>query len=353
LRKVSGSSTASSSTYNASPSGSRTSRRRSNSLASDSRVHDLEAELASLRQNGGSSLELDALKTQLATAKRELNKAINEKIWVESKAKKEVDAVKDLLENANYELDGLRRDLEDGGSISRKEMEQRQKVWEGERADLVVKIQDLEGLVADGKARLRELQSAANEAERAREELEQERSKSAPTSTTPDHSEELSRLSEEVRSLQAELVRARAQSPPSSSAPTSSSSELTIRRLERNLDKARRDTEALEESLNQAEEENQALRTRIPLPSSPGLKADDGKVVQLEMDNERLQSEVSQLQDQVRSLRGGLATLQASLAKAQEAEEALGRVQGTLLDKEVAWNTERQVSYFCLVEVVD
>jgi chromosome segregation ATPase len=344
---------ASSSTYNASPSGSRTSRRRSNSLASDSRVHDLEAELAAFRQNGGSSVELDALKTQLATAKRELNKAINEKIWVESKAKKEVDAVKDLLENANYELDGMRRDLEDGGSISRKDMEKRQKDWAGEKAELGVKIQDLEGLVAEGKARLSELQSAANEAEHLREELEQERSKPAPISTAPDHAEELSRLSEEIRSLQSELVRARAQSPPSSSAPTSSSSELTIRRLERNLDKARRDTEALEESLNQAEEENQALRTRIPLPNSPGLKADDGKVAELEVENERLQGEVSNLRELVRSLRGDLVTLQASLTKAQEAEEALERVQGTLLDKEAAWNTERQVRYSYLPQVLD
>jgi chromosome segregation ATPase len=344
---------ASSSTYNASPSGSRTSRRRSNSLASDSRVNDLEAELASLRQNGGSSVEVDALKTQLATAKRELNKAINEKIWVESKAKKEVDAVKDLLENANYELDGMRRDLEDGDSISRKEMEKRQKVWEGERAELGTRIQELESVVEDGKARLSELQSTANEAERLRRDLEQERSKVAPISTTADHSEELSRLSEEVRSLQSELVRARAQSPPTSSAPTSSSSELTIRRLERNLDKARRDTEALEESLNQAEEENQALRTRIPLPDSPGSRADNGKVVELEVEKQRLQGEVSLLQEQVRSLRGDLATLQASLTKAQEAEKALERVQGTLLDKEAAWNTERQVSYSYLPQMLD
>jgi len=340
---------ASSSTYNASPSGSRTSRRRSNSLASDSRVHDLEAELASLRQNGGSSVELDALKTQLATAKRELNKAINEKIWVESKAKKEVDAVKDLLENANYELDGMRRDLEDGGSVSRKEMEKRQKVWESERAELGSRIRDLEGLVEDGKARWSELQSAANEAGHLREELDKERSKATPIAGMPDHSEELSRLSEEVRSLQAELARARAQSPPSSSAPTSLSLELTIRRLERNLVKAVRDTEALEKSLNQAEEENQALRTRIPLPDSPTSRADNGKVMELEVENERLQGEVSNLQDQVKSLRGDLSTLQASLAKALAAEEALERVQRALLDEEAAWNTERQVSFSYLM----
>jgi len=338
-----------SSTYNASPSGSRTSRRRSNSLASDSRVHDLEAELASLRQNGGSSVELDALKTQLATAKRELNKAINEKIWVESKAKKEVDAVKDLLENANYELDGMRRDLEDGGSISKKDMEKRQKVWEGERAELGLRIQGFEGLVAYGKTRLSELQSAADEAEHLREELDKERSKATPIPTTPDHSEELSRLSEEVRSLQAELARARAQSPPSSSAPTSLSLEVKIRRLERNLVKAVRDTEALEKLLNQAEEENQALRSRIPLPDSPTSRPDNGKVMELEIENERLQGEASNLQDQVKSLRGDLSTLQASLAKAQAAEKALERVQRTLLDKEAAWNTERQVSFSCLM----
>jgi chromosome segregation ATPase len=292
--------------------------------------------------NGGAA-EVDALKTQLATAKRELNKSINEKISLESKAKKEVDAVKSLLEDANYELDGLRRELDDGGSISRKEMEKKHKVWDGERAELAKKVQDLERTIGDGKAELVELRSAADEVDRLRDELDQARSR-PPVSTSPDHSEELSRLSGEVTSLQAELVRARAQtSPSSSSAPFSSSADLTIRRLERKLDKAQRDAEALEESLNQAEEENQALRSRIPLLSSPGSKADDGRFMELEVENERLQDDVVQLGNQVHSLRRDLESLQASHAKALELEEALQLVQVVAQEKEAAWDTERKV----------
>lgn len=252
--------------------------------------------------------------------------------------------MKNLLEDANYELDGMRRDLEDGGSISRKELEKKQKVWEGERAELGGRVKDLEKAVADGKTRLSELQSAAEEAERLREEMDHERSKAAPISATPDNSDELSRLSEKVVSLQAELVRARAQTPPSSTAPSSSSADLTIRRLERKLEKAQRDTAALEETLREIEEENQSLRTAIPLPVSPGLKADNGRGLELEMDNERLQDEVSQLQEQVRSLSDDLEKLRTSLVESQEAKDALQGVEQSLRDKEANWNTERTVS---------
>jgi len=342
LRKISGSSAGSSSTYNASPTSSRTSRRRSNSLSTDNRVNDLEAEIASLRLNGG-AMEVDALKTQLATARRELNKVINEKISFESRAKKEVDAVKSLLEDANYELAGMRREIEDGGSVSRIEVEKKEKFWDGERAELASKVHDLERTVAAGKAELGDLRSSASGVDRLRNELQQARS-AATHPAMSDPTDEISRLSEEVRSLQAELIQARAQTSPSTFAPTSSSADLTIRRLERKLDKAQRDAEALEESLNQAEEENQALRTRIPLPDSPGLKADSGRAIELESDNERLHVEVLELKGQVTSLRAELKTLQTTHAEAENAEKKLKLIQETLHNKEAAWNTEREVS---------
>ena len=300
---------------------------------------DLEAEISVLRQNAGSPIEIDSLKTQIANARRDLNKAINEKITVESKARKDVDAVKSLLEDANYELEGLRRELEDGGDGTKKELEKKQKMWESERSELVGKVKELEALVATGKAELVELRSAANEAERLKEELDQARSLQA-AAPTPDHSGEINRLTEEVASLQAELTRAQSQTPTL----TTSSTDLTIRRLERKLEKAQRDTEALEESLDKAEEENQALRSHIPLPGSPGMKPGDGRMVELEADNERLQDEVTHLQAQIRGLRGELDQLQATAAKAEQAEIDLRELQDGLQSKEADWDVERKVS---------
>ena len=300
---------------------------------------DLEAEISVLRQNAGSPIEIDSLKTQIANARRDLNKAINEKITVESKARKDVDAVKSLLEDANYELEGLRRELEDGGDGTKKELEKKQKMWESERSELVGKVKELEALVATGKAELVELRSAANEAERLKEELDQARSLQA-AAPTPDHSGEINRLTEEVASLQAELTRAQSQTPTL----TTSSTDLTIRRLERKLEKAQRDTEALEESLDKAEEENQALRSHIPLPGSPGMKPGDGRMVELEADNERLQDEVTHLQAQIRGLRGELDQLQATAAKAEQAEKDLRELQDGLQSKEADWDVERKVS---------
>ena len=300
---------------------------------------DLEAEISVLRQNAGSPIEIDSLKTQIANARRDLNKAINEKITVESKARKDVDAVKSLLEDANYELEGLRRELEDGGDGTKKELEKKQKMWESERSELVGKVKELEALVATGKAELGDLRSRASEAERLRGELDQARSLQA-AAPTPDHSGEINRLTEEVASLQAELTRAQSQTPTL----TTSSTDLTIRRLERKLEKAQRDTEALEESLDKAEEENQALRSHIPLPGSPGMKPGDGRMVELEADNERLQDEVTHLQAQIRGLRGELDQLQATAAKAEQAEKDLREFQDGLQSKEADWDVERKVS---------
>jgi chromosome segregation ATPase len=342
IRKISGSS---SSSYNlASPSSQRSSRRRSTSLSSDTRVQDLEAELSLLRQTAGSN-EVESIKTQLATVKRELDKAINEKIAIESKARKEVESIRNQLYDANFELDGIRRDMEDGGSVSKQDLEKRQKAWEGEKAELAATVKDLERVVADGKLELGELRDAADEVQRLRQELDSERSKQvivAPIAV--DHTEELARLTGEVTSLQAELARAKASTPPSSAVANTSSADLTIRRLERKLDKAQRDAEALEESLNQAEEENQALRSRVPLPGSPGKKVDDGRVMELEVDNENLQAEVSQLRNQVQSLRDDLEILQAAHARAEQAEQALQTAQGDIGSEEVAWRAERKVS---------
>lgn len=295
-----------------------------------------------LRQNAGSpALEVDGLKTQLANVKRELNKAINEKIAIESRAKKEVENVKSQLEDANFELDNVRRDLEDGGSISKKEVEKRQRSWEGEKAELVVKVRDLERVVAESNEEISIMKTSAADFTRIQAKLDLERSKPPSSSPAADASAEIARLTEEVASLQQDLVRARAHTP--SSVSSSSSSDLTVRRLERKLEKAQRDAEALEESLNQAEEENQALRSRVPLPGSPNRKANDCKLVELGEENEKLQNELAELRSELDVLQSQLQEGRSAQAAAEHAPKAAEAACLDLQKRADIWTAERQV----------
>jgi len=74
------------------------------------------------------------------------------------------------------------------------------------------------------------------------------------------------------------------------------------------------------------------------------MKPGDGRMVELEADNERLQDEVTHLQAQIRGLRGELDQLQATAAKAEQAEKDLRELQDGLQSKEADWDVERKVS---------
>ena len=117
-----------------------------------------------LRQAAGSpAIEIDGLKTQLANVRRDLNKAINEKMALEAKSRKDIEAVKNQLDDANFELDNMRRDLEDGGSVSKKDMEKQKKSWEGERQEMQVKIGRSETVAKERQSEINDLKSELTE----------------------------------------------------------------------------------------------------------------------------------------------------------------------------------------------
>lgn len=336
---------------------SSTGRRRSTSLSTDNRVKDLEAELTALREAAGSpAAEIDGLKTQLANVKRDLNKSINEKMALEARAKKDVDAVRSQLDDANFELDAMRRDFEDGGSVSKKEVERQKKAWDGEKRELQVKLGKLESQVQDRQTELESLKSVSEEVVRLTEELDRERSFKASAQAAsvpvPFDTAELERLNSEIDSLRVELAQARAaQHTASASTTSTTSSDLTVRRLQRQLEKAQRDIEALEESLDQSEEENQALRSRVPLPGSPSLRAEDGRAVQLEIDNSDLRSKIQSLQSTIETLRVEIETLENAASGLRGLQPQVESLQAELKEKDVMLTETREKSTVSVIFV--
>lgn len=301
-----------------------------------------------MREAAGSpAAEIDGLKTQLTNVKRDLNKAINERMALEARARKDVEAVQGQLDDANFELDALRRDMDDGGnSVSKKEVDRQRRAWDGEKQELQAKIVKLEGTAKDHEEEIGRLRSAADEVDRLNSLLADERAKpkSVPAPASPVNHAEVDRLTDEVATLRLDLAQARSQAA-GHSAP-SAPSDLSVRRLQRQLEKAQRDIEALEQSLDQSEEENQALRSRVPLPGSPGLKADDGRVMALEADNDELRAEIHQLRetlaaaqtelDTMRSARDQLETVQAELEGLKlEVEQSGIALRAADVEKEV------------------
>lgn len=329
-----------------------TSRRRSTSLSLDPRVKDLEAELATLRLAAGSpAMEIDGLKTQLGNVRRDLNKAINEKMALEAKSRKDIEAIKGQLDDANFELDNMRRDVEEGGSVSKKDVEKQKKSWEGERQELQMKIGKLESSIKERQSEVHDLQSSAEEASRLQMELEQERSRKATVITpAPVDTSELNRLQSKIAELQTELTQARSTATSSTSTAQPTTSDLQVRRLQRELEKARRDITALEQSLEQSEEENQSLRTYVPLPGSPGRgKVDDGRVMKLETENEDLRAQLESLRETLESLRVELENLQNVNAGLSHLQPLVESLRAEVMQKDESIQTMREESQVSLI----
>jgi DNA repair exonuclease SbcCD ATPase subunit len=239
--------------------------------------------------------------------------------------------------------------------VSKKDVEKQKKSWEGERQELQLKIGKLETIATERQSEINDLQSSAEEASRLAMELEQERSRKAPAPapTLGVDTTELNRLQLKVAELQTELTQARNASTSSTTATQSTTTDLQVRRLQRELEKARRDISALEQSLEQSEEENQSLRTYVPLPGSPGrAKMDDGRTMQLESENENLRAELESLKQTMATLRIELESLQsanAGLAGLQPQLEALKAEAAQKEDSIRAMREESQVSYVSLL----
>lgn len=299
-------------------------------------------------------MEIDGLKTQLANVRRDLNKAVNEKMALEARSRKDIEAIKGQLDDANFELDNMRRDVEEGGSMSKKDVERQRKSWEGERQELQMKIGKLESSIRERQSEIDELRSTAQEASRLAVELEEERARKAPvTAPAPVDTAELNRLQSKVAELQTELIRARNTTTSTTTTAQPTTSDLQVRRLQRELEKARRDITALEQSLEQSEEENQSLRTYVPLPGSPGRgKADDGRIMQLESQKEDLQAELESLKETLASLRAELEDLQSVNADLSQLQPQMDGLRAEVMQKDGSIQAMKEETQVCRPSVL-
>jgi DNA repair exonuclease SbcCD ATPase subunit len=312
-------------------------------LSSSTRIQDLESELESLRSSSSSSLDIEKLRTQLANAKRELDKLTNAKLAQEKSSKKEIDDLKSRLDDANYELEDRRREGGGAGG-SNKEIESGKK----EIALLKGKMQGLEEEVKARTEKVQQLETklakletvgdALAEEKRRTAELQQAISTALPSSPNPD-------LLERINLLENQLAEARAQ-------PLSSTSSLPaaaqIRRLERELEKIRRELVTAEEEIEKLDIENLALKANKALPGSPGSKSamlpavDAERVLELEMKVEELEAELLKGQEvgvETAKFKAAVEEAQKALASAKaEAEDARSRARDLENDLAVSFS---------------
>lgn len=282
--------------------------------------------------SGPSSNEIDNLKNQLANVRRDLNKAINEKIALEGKTKKEVEAVRTQLDDANFELDALRMDMQGGGGVSKSGVEKMKKAWDGERAELSQKVKEVQLVVEEQKREIEVLVKKAQRVDDLQNQLEV--AASASSGGTDSDSDQAAALKKRITILEEEIAQAR--STTATSAPAGPS-DFAMRRLQRQLDQATREKKELEEAYEKSEEENYALKSRLPLPSSPVLKAvtiqpvDEARIDELEMAVQNMTAEKVDMGSTLQAVRAELVQkveeLSAAHAQLEDVQAVLQEVR--------------------------
>ena len=275
---------------------------------------DLEAEIVNLQASlGASNAELAAMQSQLASVKKEKMKLENEKMMGERLAKKDLEELRARFEDANYELEDWRRSTEGGakeemekvrneGKIEMKNLKEKLEKDVQEKSTL---IQNLEAKVS----RLGDLEIALEKERKIKSELE----RAMPLSIqTPASSDESAALTEKIATFEAELTAARFEGETTQAGVA----DRTIRKLQRELESARRDNQALGEQVDDLHERNHSLTTRIPLPesqmSSPKLisSVESAQLAAVEAQVVTLEAELEQrqrmTQEEVRNLESQL-----------------------------------------------
>ena len=246
-----------------SPARCRGSRRRSASASGNARTSDLEAEVETLKTAlDASNAELATLHTQVGSIKKDKMKLENEKIVSERSAKKEIEEMRSKLEDATYELADWRSCGHEGGN--REEMEKVKKAAQVEMSDLREELEkEIEqkskafGQMEKKLAELEQLELTLRAEQQAKEDIIRDRSVTSPDTRSPLSTQT---LNQRIVDLEAELAATTMSVPVDNKA---------LRKLQRELDSARRDNKALEDQIDELHERNQALMTRVPLPASP------------------------------------------------------------------------------------
>lgn len=286
------------------------SRRRSTSLSAGSdaslleRIKELEAELTALRSNEGvSSVEVDSLKSQLASVRKELDKVTNAKLALERIAKNDIEGLKSRLEDANYELEDWRRE---GGDGSKKEIERIKKQAHAELHQLVAKVESLQEEVKEKVRTIERLEFSAERIPELEAALEQERAATLQqASRIPlDDSDTAEQMQKTISNLEAELAQARSAPVSTSSSTSSLSLDKPTRQLQRELKTLQAQIKTMEEELQAQDEEILRLKGAVPLPGSPKMSpapsVDLSRLLALEQDLETAQASVHVLDETIR-----------------------------------------------------
>ncbi|WVQ84313.1 hypothetical protein IAT38_006465 [Cryptococcus sp. DSM 104549] len=296
--------------------------------------------------------QVDTLKTQLAASKRELDKAVNEKLAVEISARKKAERLESELEEAKGELEYYR--YPSGGADS-KELEKIKKAAQAEKEELSRQLVEKEAEVEKKSEEVKKLGKRVEMVEELERELEKERQArselEAATPVAQANSDEASAA--RIRALEAELVKAR--SSTSSTAISTKAGDSELRQVRRELQKALRDKDYLEilvkendELLAEKDEEISRMRTAIPLPASPvlGATGDGGMVAALEEEKAALTAELEkqaeEFQVEIREIKGKLEAKSKELLEARKKEEGLQALQAKSQDDVAAATAARE-----------
>ncbi|OCF38163.1 hypothetical protein I316_00387 [Kwoniella heveanensis BCC8398] len=241
--------------------------------------------------------QVNSLREQLASKKRDLDKSVNEKLAVEIAAKKKTERLENELDDVKGELEFYRANEGGGGG---KEVEKVKKAMQAEKEHMQTQLRAKEEEITQRTTELQkmikvtervsELEAQLEQEQHARQQLQESTSATAPVARQ-DHSESLAK----VESLEAEVAKLRAQSLSGSS----KAADVDLRQIRRELQKAVRDKEYLEslvkendELLAEKDEQIDRLKTAIPIPGSPTLAPrDDGRFSELEEEIATLQQE--------------------------------------------------------------
>ncbi|KAK8853159.1 hypothetical protein IAR55_003860 [Kwoniella newhampshirensis] len=323
----------------ASPSRSK-GKRRSMSVSAAEDVRELET-------------QVDALKEQLVNAKRDFDKAVNEKLAVEMSTRKKTERLENELDEVRGELNYYRN--ADDGTDS-KELERVKKTAQAEKEELSRKLREKEAEVekkAEEVARLEKksemLDSFEAELERERQTRQLLEAEAASAISIPLADED---SLAQIRQLEAELTKARSAS--NSSVTTSKAGDSELRQVRRELQKAIRDKEYLDslvkendELLAEKDEEITRLKTAIPMPGSPSLgpAMTDDSVAALQEERKtlhaRLEEEGEKHLLEIRSIEEQLEEKTKQLDDARSSESDLRRQQQRHQDDVEALTSKR------------
>ncbi|OCF44582.1 hypothetical protein I317_01469 [Kwoniella heveanensis CBS 569] len=241
--------------------------------------------------------QVNSLREQLASKKRDLDKSVNEKLAVEIAAKKKTERLENELDDVKGELEFYRANEGGGGG---KEVEKVKKAMQAEKEHMQTQLRAKEEEITQRTTELQkmikvtervsELEAQLEQERHARQQLQDSASATAPVARQNDP-ESLAK----IESLEAEVAKLRAQSLSGSS----KAADVDLRQIRRELQKAVRDKEYLEslvkendELLAEKDEQIDRLKTAIPIPGSPTLAPrDDGRFSELEEEIATLQQE--------------------------------------------------------------